>query len=162
LRGIAPDGKVSPAPPSTRFRSNQDWLETRQQALQAISAGHGKSNVPINLNYPPGKGGNPADLTQEIIIEHASRPGLGQGFYGSGNKQKIQNPLNPSGKPVTVWPNVNPITGNLNRTKTLIEWVPDPAKPNGGSWAVRQHIPWGRDFDFSTNTYTTPPNFVIP
>jgi hypothetical protein len=60
-----------------------------------------------------------------------------------------------------VWPNTAPVKHGINRTKTTIRWQPDPSVPSGGRWEVVQHIPWARDFDFTTNTYTALADLVL-
>jgi hypothetical protein len=164
--GIAPDGFISPASPSTRFKSFQDWVETRQEALDGIKNGQGQTGVPVDLSQPPGAGGNPPDQSHGIVVEHTSRPDLGQGFRGDGTKypRSITGKSSSGGTVTTtkqVWPNTAPVKHGIHRTKTTIRWQPDPSVPSGGHWKVVQHIPWARDFDFATNTYTAGADLVL-
>jgi hypothetical protein len=49
--GVAPDGKFSPAPASTRFSSYEDFLVTRDAALKKVESDFG-----IDLSKPPVSG----------------------------------------------------------------------------------------------------------
>ncbi|MBW4599434.1 MAG: hypothetical protein KME29_07425 [Calothrix sp. FI2-JRJ7] len=139
--GIAPDGKFSPATPSTRFNSFKDWVETRDAALNdAFINGKG-----MDLSKPPGVGGNPTG-PQRVIVEHTSRPNLGEGFKGTGPKATVHPP---GKKPQKLPTGTAPVTG-INLTATTIEWV---GSGSSGRWKVVQHIPWGKP---------TTPDYTIP
>jgi hypothetical protein len=156
-QGIAPDAKISPASPSTRFKSYKDWVDTRQSGLDAIENHYG-----VNLSQGPGMGSNPPDVSHRIVVEHSSRPDLGEGFYGTGTKYTTTITSGGVTKTGKVFPGTAPVKKGINRTVTTIEWVADPSLPVGGRWKVVQHIPWGRDFDFVTKTYTAPADYVVP
>jgi RHS repeat-associated protein len=129
--GIAPDGKLSPAPASTRFASHDDWVKTRASALEAFAKREG-----LDLSQPPPP--NSPSKYPSIEVDHGRA--IGDGFVGDGVKTKIPNPINPSKKPIKVFPGTKKVN-NISKTRTAIEWVPDPSKPNAGSWQVKQHFP---------------------
>ena len=137
--GIAPNGVFSPTQASTRFNSYQDWLETRQAALNAIAKREG-----IDLSQPPpvGKQGS-----FNIILEHG-KP-IDDGFVGSGTKVKITDPV--SGKQGKVYTNAQSVKG-LTRTQTQLEW-----NSSTNRWEVKQHYPDARNWDQLTASYTAPP-----
>jgi len=137
--GIAPNGVFSPTQASTRFNSYQDWLKTRQAALNAIAKREG-----IDLSQPPpvGKQGS-----FNIILEHG-KP-IDDGFVGSGTKVKITDPV--SGKQGKVYTNAQPVQG-LTRTQTQLEW-----NSSTNRWEVKQHYPDARNWDQLTESYTAPP-----
>ncbi|MCP2731553.1 hypothetical protein [Limnofasciculus baicalensis] len=156
-QGIAPDGKISPASPSTRFKNYKDWVDTRKAGLDAI-----ETHYSVDLSKGPGIGGNPPDNSYKIVAEHTSHPDLGKGFYGTGTPYKTSITSGGVTKKGKVFPGTAPVNKGINRTVTTIEWIADPSLVGGGRWKVVQHIPWARDFDFVTNTYTIPADYVIP
>jgi hypothetical protein len=155
-QGIAPDGKISPASPSTRFKSYQDWVDTRKAGINAIENHYG-----VDISKGPGIGGNPPDTSYKIVVEHSSRPNLGEGFYGTGTRHNTSITSSGVTRTGRVFPGTAPVKSGINRTLTTIEWV-NPSLPGGDRWKVVQHIPWARDFDFATKTYTAAADYVIP
>ncbi|PSB68580.1 hypothetical protein C7B61_00125 [filamentous cyanobacterium CCP1] len=133
--GIAPDGKFSPTPASTRFKSYDDWLKTRQAALDSIAKREG---IDLTKAPPPGKEG-----PLRITMDHGQT--IDEGFIGVGNKVKIPNPS--GGKPGTGYSNVQPVDG-LTRTTTTIEWNATSQK-----WEVKQHFPDARNWNQQTGVY---------
>ncbi|WP_263452349.1 PKD domain-containing protein [Hyalangium gracile] len=133
--GIAPDGKYSSAPASTRFSSYDDWLKTRDDALRAIEKREG-----ISLERPPG----PGEPTKHSINLDHKRP-IDEGFVGSGTKTKITDPA--TGKKHNIYSNTDPVSG-ITGTKTSVEW-----NPATNRWDVKQHFPDGAKWDNVTKTY---------
>jgi hypothetical protein len=141
-QGYAPDDKVSPASPSTKFRSYKDFFETREAAKLDISAGEGFPNTNVDFSSAPGINGNGADTVYEIVLEHSTRPNMAEGFEGVGSTYTATIPhlVKPGNTNVNIYHSARPIGNGINRTKTTIRW-------EGGNWKVTQHIPWARDFD---------------
>jgi hypothetical protein len=151
IQGYAADGKISPASPSTKFKSYQDFFETRQLALKEIADGEGMQRVTVDLSSPPGLNGNTGTTRFEIVLEPSGITNLTEGFEGVGTKvtQSIPKPDGSGFASVKVYPGTIRVGPGLNRTKTTIEWL-------GGRRTVVQHIPWARDFDHALGRYTTP------
>lgn len=157
-QGVAPDGKVSPASPSTRFRSFADWLETREEVLRRV--------IP-DPHAGPGVNGNPASTNITKVTEFRSKGQLGEGYEGVGSKVPVRDPRGPKpngqARPaLKVFPLSQPVGPGLNRTRTTIEWVPDPTQPTRGRWDVVQHFPEGAGFNSSSRTYAAPADMVVP
>jgi hypothetical protein len=162
-QGYAPDEKVSPASPSTKFKSYKDYFETREAALQQIQIGKGDSGIPVDFSVGPGAKKNaPTIHKYEITIEHSSRANLAQGYAGQGPSIKQSIPkLDGSGSRTgNVYSSTNQVGKGINRTFTAIEWSP-ATTTSPGRWKVVQHIPWARDFDFGINTYTRVANVIL-
>jgi hypothetical protein len=140
--GTAPDGLHSPTSISTKFKSYQEFFQTRNKALAAIQKGKSDKGVRVNLKVGPGVGGNsPSHQMYFAIIEHPNLSDPTTGFATHGIGLSV-----PSG-------GTAPIGPGMNRTATRVRW--DSVKQR---WKIVQHIPWGRDFDYSTLTYVTPPH----
>lgn len=122
--GYTPDGKFSPAPASTRFRSYEDWERTRQSALDKFARDNN-----VDLSKPPGSDAPPR--YDPVFTDHPAP--IGDGFKGV-DPVRIDHPNRP-GKQATVYQNTEPIN-NLTRTQTTVEWNAEL-----GRWVVAQHIP---------------------
>jgi hypothetical protein len=139
--GTAPDGIHSPTPISTVFDTYEMQEETWNYALKRISVGKSDKGVRVNLNFGPGINGNPMHASYFAIIEHPGHANLAHGFARSGIGIPAGLP-----SPIAVGP-------GINRTATRIRW-----DASLGHWKEIQHIPWGKDFDFSTLRYTVAPD----
>jgi hypothetical protein len=126
--GIAPDGKFSPAPASTRFNSYQDWVQTREAAWKSIEAKHG-----VDLSKPPMPGGV---QKYEITVEY--NRAIDDGFVGNkSSKVKITDPNNPK-RTGLVYPSQTAVDG-ITRTKTFVKVV--------------QHFPEAKGWNNATKEY---------
>jgi hypothetical protein len=137
-KGIAPDGKFSPTPASTKFNSYEDWLQTRNAAVNQIEKIYG-----VDLTKPPI--GSNKDFS--IVTEY--NRAIDDGFIGNtASKVKVSNPANPSklGNGYTKYDAVDGIT----RTKTTVAWDTSTNK-----WKVVQHYPEARGWNNKTKTYDT-------
>lgn len=138
--GVAPDGKVSPTKASTRFNSYEDWLATRESAMNDIAKREG-----IDLKKPPPHG---KEGPFRITKDH-QRP-IDDGFVGDGNSNKIKvtDPSSSKTKKISVFSKTKQVN-KLTRTTTTIEW-------NKGSnrWEVKQHFPYAQNWDQKQQTYT--------
>ncbi len=134
--GIAPDGKFSPTPASTRFKSHEEWLKTRYDAVKGIEEENG-----VDLSKPPKPG---EDTRYDINIDHGRA--IDDGFIGDkSTKIKIKDPV--SGKKGPVYPDSKPVSG-ITRTQTSVEW-----NRESNAWEVKQHYPDARNWDQSTQGY---------
>ncbi|MBI4852736.1 MAG: hypothetical protein HY819_13150 [Acidobacteria bacterium] len=141
--GIAPDGKVSPTNASTRFNSYKDWVETRQTARNEIER---VKNV--DLSRPP-QAGTPESY--ELLVDHGRA--IDDGFVAdAASKTKISDPVIP-GKKIKVYSRTEEVSG-ITRTKTTVEWT-------GREWEVKQHIPWAKDWNNTTKTYSTAADVTV-
>jgi hypothetical protein len=122
--GYAADNKVSPASPSTKFKSYKDFFETREAARMQISAGEGFPRVSVDFTSSPGVGINGPTTKFEIILEHSSRPDLTEGFEGVGSTYNTTIPhlTKPGNANVDLYPTANKVGAGRNRTKTTIRW----------------------------------------
>ncbi|MCB9746605.1 MAG: hypothetical protein H6741_10335 [Alphaproteobacteria bacterium] len=155
--GVAPDLKpVENAPPgSTQFHSYQEWLETRQKAIEAIEAGQSSANWPIDLRHAPGNSGNDPNIEHaKTILEHTSSDtSSGRGYIGKPmtlNGQKRVSDTRPDGTSHKIWPGTNSVDEGVNRVVTTVAWDASNTR-----WHVVQHFPLAGEtsFDLSTNTY---------
>ena len=134
--GIAPDGKFSPTRASTRFKSHDEWLKTREDAIKAIETKQG-----IDLSKPP----KPGEGTRHSINMDHGRD-IDDGFVGNkSTKVKIKDAI--SGKKGNVYPDSTPVSG-ITRTQTTVEW-----NPKSNSWEAKQHYPDARGWNQSTQSY---------
>ncbi|GJD19161.1 hypothetical protein RIVM261_041170 [Rivularia sp. IAM M-261] len=138
--GVAPDGKISPTPASTRFNNYDDWLVTRQDAMNDIATREG-----IDLTKPPPSG---KEGPFRITKDHGRA--IDDGFVGDGNisKKNITDPSTGKNKNFKVFSSSKKVD-NLTRTTTSIQW-------NKGSekWDVKQHFPDAQNWDQTKQTYT--------
>ena len=142
--GIAPDGKLSPTPASTRFKNHNEWVQTHDAARAKIAKREG---IDLSKPPPPGKEG-----PHRITMDHG-RP-IDDGFIGRpGTKHKIQatNPKTGNTQKVPVYGDTEPVSG-LTRTTTTIEW-----NPNTQKWETVQHFPSAKNWDQGTGSYSAPP-----
>jgi hypothetical protein len=159
--GYAPDGRLSPQANSTRFSSYQEFWETRELALQQISAGKSNHGVAVDLRFGPGVHHNPLESNYKILIDHTNRPNMAKGVEAVGPSHAKSFP-HPSGHGTTsrnVWSSTTPTTHPIIRTQTTLEWIPKPS--GGGRWSVVQHFPFGRNLDPISGHYTTPANVTL-
>jgi hypothetical protein len=135
--GIAPDGKFSPTPASTRFNTYQDWLQTRQAAWDGIEA---KFNV--DFSKAPGA---TDPRTYEIIIEY--NRAIDDGYVADlpSGARVSDIATHKTGK---VYSSYQPVDG-ITRTKTRVSWN-DASK----KWEVVQHYPDAKGWNNSTKTYS--------
>ena len=137
--GIAPDGKISPTPASTRFNNYEDWLQTRQDAMNAIA-----EREKINLTKPPPHG---KEGPFRITIDH--RRAIDDGFVGDGGKKiKISDPSTGKKKNIKVFASQKKVD-NLTRTTTSIQW-----NEKSKNWDVKQHFPDAQNWDQEKQIYT--------
>lgn len=141
LTGQAADGKFSPTDSSTRFRSYDDWVETRQAAIDTVQTKHGV-DFGENMDIPP-QPGTPAEYNG-VVIDH--QRAIDEGFNGAGQRIKIKDPSN-SGKTGKVYTQTTTISG-ITKTQTSIKW-----NANTQRWVVSQHFPVGRGWNQSTQSY---------
>jgi uncharacterized protein YggU (UPF0235/DUF167 family) len=136
--GIAPDGKFSATPASTKFNSYEDWLQTRQDAMNQISKREG---INFNAPPPPGKEG-----PHKINLDHG-RP-IDDGYVGTGAKKKISH-TSPNGqvKKGAVYGNYGRVSG-ITGTTTTVAWNKDLNK-----WQVKQHFPNANKWDQAQQKY---------
>lgn len=136
--GVAPDGRFSPTPTSTRFNSHIDWEITQRRAMRAIEQEH-----KVDLNKPPvGK------EKFEIDLEHGRK--VGSGYKGAGTKMKLTHPV--TGLPTNKmgYSAQDPLP-TLTATRTTIRW-----NSAAGEWQTVQHFPIERpspDFRFDVPWY---------
>ncbi len=133
--GIAPDGKFSPTKASTKFNSYEDWLQTRNAALEQIQKKNGVdfSKPPVNVKK------------YEIITEYDRA--IDDGFVGkSSSKLKVSDLKNPN-KKGNVYSKYEAVDG-ITRTKTTVAW---DASTN--SWKVVQHFPVAEGWNNTTKAY---------
>lgn len=146
-KGITPNsgGKIQNAPPgSTRFNTYKDWVETRNDAVEAIAKNHG---IDLSKPPPPGHSGEAS-----AIVEH-SRP-IDDGFVGNtASKNKVIDPS--TGKKVSVYGKIEAVEG-ISRTYTKLVWNQQNLK-----WDVVQHYPNVSSWDNVNKTYSVPANIVI-
>jgi RHS repeat-associated protein len=139
-QGIAPDGKFSPTKASTRFKSYDEWMRTREAARHQIAKREG---LDLAKAPPPG-----TDSRFEIRTEHG-RP-IDDGFIGkAGTKVKVKDSA--TGKVGLGYTDVEPVDG-LTRTKTTIEWNPATQQ-----WETKQHYPTAENWDNNSGKYTKAP-----
>ncbi|MEW5755693.1 MAG: hypothetical protein AB1810_05260 [Pseudomonadota bacterium] len=138
--GIAPDGKVSPAPASTRFNSDHEWLKTREAA-----EGELKDRLKIKSLTDPPKPGQKS--RQEFFIDHG-RP-IDDGFRGVGKKVLTKTP---NGNQIKVYSEIEPIEG-LTKTQTTFKWTPNASNPAEGRWMMEQHFPDAKGWDQINRRY---------
>jgi hypothetical protein len=133
--GVAPDGKFSPTPASTRFNSYQDWVQTREAAQKGIEYKFG-----VDLKKPPAIG---ADDEYEIIVEY--NRAIDDGFVANlASKAKVADPKNAK-RTGNGYSTYNPVDG-ITRTYTKAKW-------DGQAWKIVQHYPSAKGWDNATKTY---------
>jgi hypothetical protein len=133
--GIAPDGKFSPTPASTRFNSYEDWVQTREAAQKGIEYKFG-----VDLKKPPATG---AIQQYEIVVEY--NRAIDDGFVANlASKAKVTDPKNAkrTGNGYSTYNSVDGIT----RTYTKAKW-------DGQAWKIVQHYPSAKGWDNTAKTY---------
>ena len=134
--GIAPDEKFSPTPASTRFKSYQDWEETRAKALETISRRNS-----VDLSKPPGPD-DPKRYTE--VVDHGKA--IDDGFVG--DKSSAVKVVDVGSKKVAkVYPEHQFVEG-ITRTTTTVAW-----SDNTQRWSVVQHFPNAKNWNQTTQTY---------
>lgn len=134
--GIAPDGKFSPTPASTKFKRYQDLVETREAAEAKFKEDYG----PNGLKEPP----KPGEKKPRIVLLDHKHP-IDDGVVGVGQPTKITDPA--SGKTGEVYAQTKDISG-VSGTKTTYAW--DKADQE---WKVVQHFPAATGWDQRTQSY---------
>ena len=161
-QGIAPDQSVRNAPGgSTKFQSYDDWLKTRDRALQEIQAGNNNASLPVDLSKPPGVDGNPTNDFIKTTIEYSSTGSTkGSGFIGDRTASPMkQNVTHNGADQIRVWNQTNPVKDGVQRVTTGIKW-----DPSAGRWKVIQHFPEATSMNFNhiSGSYTSgTPNVVL-
>jgi hypothetical protein len=152
--GVAPDGVVSFAPASTRFNSNENWLQTRQGAVETLRTKHGNL-VGDDLRKPPGPN-QPRSLAVKVRYD---KP-IDDGFVpDQATKSRVTIPVDAAGKPTTptsggrtktgdVFTRTNPIE-DVTGAYTNFAW--DAAE---GRWKIVQHYPFTKGWDNASKTYS--------
>jgi hypothetical protein len=138
--GITPDQRFSPTDSSTRFRSYQDWVETRQRAIRDIQSQE-KIKFGESMDVAPEPG-----MKQFYAIEIDHNRAIDEGFNGVGSPEKMPNPLKPKQKG-KVYVESEPISG-VTKTFTRINWKEDKK-----CWVVSQHYPVGRGWNEGSQRY---------
>lgn len=135
--GVAPDGKFSPAPASTRFSSQQELdrtlLATLDYFIEVEGIDFSKPPEPDQESGPP-----------PIVIDHGRA--IDEGYVGLGAKTEIIDPNNPN-KRAAAHINTVRVEG-LTRTRTTIIW--DKEKCH---WEIAQHFPEADRWDQDTKSY---------
>ena len=135
--GVAPDGVFSPTKSSTKFNSNEAWVETRKAALEQIQTVKG-----ADLSKAPVKG---ADTEHEIVLEY--NKAIDDGFVAdAASKVKVADPTNPA-KKGNAYASTQPVDG-ITRTYTKVVW-----DDKQGKWNVVQHYPVTEGWNNTTKTY---------
>jgi hypothetical protein len=141
--GIAPDGKISFAPASTKFNSYESWMKTRDAAMQEIEKKYG-----IDLSRPPGPG---QPKTRDIRVEY-DRP-IDDGFVPdltTGTKVSLTDPVTGKVKKGMVYGSSQAIDG-VTGTFTKVAWDDQKNK-----WTVVQHFPLAEGWDNTAKKYFDP------
>ncbi|MEW6730678.1 MAG: hypothetical protein AB1489_05010 [Acidobacteriota bacterium] len=141
--GIAPDNTLSFAPASTKFNSYENWIKTREKALELI-----RTKYNVDLIQPPSPGDKPY---REITIEY--NRAIDDGYIPDlSTKQKVTviDPITGKIKKGNVFSTVDFIEG-VTGTYTRVAW--DQAQ---GKWVVVQHFPVAENWDNLTKAYTEP------
>jgi len=147
--GIAPDGSIknSAEATSTRFKSYDDWLLTRKNALDKAKAGKNDIGTPIDYNFPPGQGGNGTSDRYVVILKYVNRNSMGEGFASIQGAARVPHPTIPGRR---VWDSSDIVSVNngMNRVSTTILW-------KNNEWVVVSHWPMSAKsvFDPSTGSY---------
>ena len=140
LTGLTPDGKFSPTDSSTRFKSYDDWIETRQAAIQQIEK-ENKIKLGKDMDNPP----TPGDPTRyKIEVDHGRS--IDEGFNGAGQSTKTTDPNNTK-KKGKVYTQTTEVSG-ITKTQTSIAW-----DSNQSRWKVTQHFPVGRGWNQLSQSY---------
>jgi len=139
--GQAPDGKFSPTPASTKFKSYEDWDKTRSDALAKISSEHG-----VDLTQPPAAG---APTKYGVKLDHGRA--IDEGFVGDVASRVQVADLASPGKTGWGYPNSSSVDG-ITRTQTSIKW-----NPSAGEWEVTQHYPDAVGWNQATQSYPSVP-----
>lgn len=155
-QGIAPDGTVHAvkgAPGgSTRFKSYDEWLETREQALTQIASGQNDVGRAVDLSQPPDPTGttNPAETFIKTKVQYSSQESMGKGYIGKTQTPKKTNYTHPSGPTYRVWRDSVKVEKGVTRVTTAVKW-----DPVAGEWKVIQHFPEATEmtFDAAAKSY---------
>jgi hypothetical protein len=147
--GIAPDGQFSPAPASTKFNSNENWVKTREIALKEIEKKFG-----IDLSKPPNTQ-NPKPLDIKIGFDQP----IDEGFVPdltTSSKVKITDPTTGKTKKGNVFSSTNPVN-EVTGTYTRVIW-------NGQKWVVVQHFPLAEGWKNTSKIYSSPDSLdaIVP
>jgi hypothetical protein len=158
--GVAPDGVVSFAPASTRFNSNKNWLQTRQQAVETFRAKYGNL-VGDDLRKPP-QPGDPQNI--EVKVRYG-KP-IDDGFVRDPTtKKKVTIPVNSStGKPTIATPGGKTKTGNVYTRTEPVEGVTGVYtnfvwNAAEGRWKIVQHYPLVEEWNNAAKVYNSPQRF---
>jgi hypothetical protein len=136
--GVAPDGKISFSPASTKFNSYENWIKTHEIALQKIKEKYG-----VDLANPPS--GNQKSYEIKIRYDRA----IDEGFIpdlSTKNKTTLVDPITSQPKKGNVFGAINPIDG-VTGTYTKVTW-------DGHKWKVIQHFPLAENWDNAIKVYT--------
>jgi hypothetical protein len=151
--GVAPDGVVSFAPASTRFNSNKNWLQTRQQAIDTVRERY-RDIVGEDFRKPPGPNG---DDTLVVKLNY-DRP-IDDGFIADRTtKRQVTIPVDPvTGKPTTLTPAIQKTGKVYDKTEPVkdITGVTTRFVWNAAEnrWKMVQHFPLTGGWDNATKAY---------
>jgi hypothetical protein len=158
--GVAPDGVVSFAPASTRFNSNKNWLQTRQQAVETFREKY-KSIVGDDLRKPP-QTGDPQNI--EVKVRYG-KP-IDDGFVRDPTtKKRVTIPVDPiTGKPTIATPGGKTKTGNVYTRTEPVEGVTGVYtnfvwNAAEGRWKIVQHYPLVEEWNNAAKVYNSPQRF---
>jgi hypothetical protein len=158
--GVAPDGVVSFAPASTRFNSNKNWLQTRQQAVETLREKYGNL-VGDDLRKPPG----PNDERFINVRLKYDKP-IDDGFIPDLTSQRrVTIPVDPvTNKPTAAASEARMKRGRVfDRTEpiedvtgvfTKFAWSESEKR-----WKIVQHFPMADEWNNVNKTYNSDLNF---
>jgi hypothetical protein len=141
--GIAPDGQFSPAPASTKFNSNENWVETRSAALREIQQ---KEGIDLSKPWQPGM-----QKSYDIRLEY--NRAIDDGFIPDTTTAKsttFSDPITGKTKKGTTYETTNEISG-VNGTFTKVAWDQQLNK-----WKVIQHFPLADGWNNLSQQYVNP------
>ena len=144
---------MSFAPASTRFNSNENWLQTRQGAVETLREKR-RNLVGDDLRRPPGLGEPPY---VDVRVRY-NKP-IDDGFIPDRTtKLEVTIPIDEAGKPTVATPGCKTKTGRVfSRTEpveditgvtTRFSW--DAAE---GRWKMVQHFPYVKGWDNGAKVY---------
>lgn len=140
LTGISPDNKWSPTHSSTKFKSYDDWLKTRDDAILRIQQDN-QVSFGTNMDVAPAPG---APDNYKLEVDHG-RP-IDSGFNGVGPRTRVVNPYNHS-QSRNLHTQTTPVSG-ITKSYTKVAWDPQASR-----WKVVQHFPVGKNWNQTLQKY---------
>jgi hypothetical protein len=147
--GIAPDGKISFAPASTKFNSYESWMKTRDAAMQEIEKKYG-----IDLSKAPSSGtsgpfeirvGFDKPIDDGFVPDKTTATKIKVEVDGTGRPSSTPTGIFKQGKVFSSSTSIDGVTG----TYTKIDW-------DGQKWRVVQHFPLAEGWNNAAKAYTDP------